>query len=138
MSKKTKNQIDRPWSYPYEKASRKYIDPVMKKRFKIRYSTINAEFQIDYISENICYNVCVFLPSFPWLFVEDGRQMNSKRIKSKEISQELDLLEKEYNKLLSVGSLTKWMRECKAGEYDHYIVEGMKIIAEYLKEKVEE
>jgi len=72
------------------------------------------------------------------LFVTDGQGKHSKRIKSKEISQELVQLEKEYNKIISVGTLTKWMRECQEGKYDQYIVEGVKIIADYLKEKIEE
>ena len=138
MAKKNNDKANRPWYHPFEKACRKYIFPIMKKRFKIKFSTINAESQIACISENICYKIYFDVSSFPRLFVTDGRQMNSKRITSKEISTGLVQLEKEYNKIISVGTLTKWMRESQEGKYDQYIVEGVKIIADYLKEKIEE
>ena len=137
VPKKSDDKTERSWCDFFEKSAHKYIDPIMKKRFAIKYSGINSESYIKYISENICYSVWFVIPTFPMLFVEDGQQQHSKRIKSKEISPELVQLEKEYNKIISVGSHTRWFRECKDGKYDHYIDEGMKIIATYLKEKID-
>jgi hypothetical protein len=135
MSKKTSGKANHSWWLLFEKAGHMYIDPVMKKKFTIEYSTINSESQIQCISENICYSIFFVIPSFPMFFVANGQRKHSKRIKSKEISPELEQIEKEYNKKMSAVSISKWMRESEEGKYNQYINGGMRIIADYLKKK---
>jgi len=126
---------DGSWCYAFEKAGRAYIDPIMKNRFNVEYYAIGPESGIKCLSKNIRFNIDFYIPHLPQLSISDGRGMHSKWIKSKEISPKLERIEKEFKKG-TAGSLTRWMRECIEGKYDHYIDESVKTIADYLKKEI--
>jgi len=152
---KITDKPERPWWLAFEKAVHSYIDPILDERFYTGWNTFHDEINRICTSENFCFYIKMDIPSFPMLYVANGRDKRFRRIKSREISPKFQQIEKEYVKepaatfhkkynpvlssyITSNRSFNKWMRECIEGKFDHYIDEGIKMIADYLRGKIEQ
>ncbi|MCL2119541.1 MAG: hypothetical protein FWH27_14080 [Planctomycetaceae bacterium] len=122
------------WDTSFQNACQSYIDPVLCSFFTIKYQRIAYESWAIYTNKNIVFELCFELPIFPYLSFEtkDTKgKSHTKIIKAKDISKELAVLSKTFLTLDS-SNLSKWMTNCKKGEYDDLMFCGIKLISEFL------